>query len=207
MSLPLLCGTTLETIPAEVPYLASDPARVAAWRARLAVHPGFKVGICWQGNPQHKRDRLRSVPLASFAPLAAVPGVCLIALQRGPGLEQIANPSAPLNVLELPGRSENPAESWLDTAALIQALDLVVSIDTAVVHLAGALGAPAWVALPFIPDWRWLLSREDSPWYPTLRLFRQRKPGDWPEVFQRIAVALPGHIARRSYGNKIVKPS
>jgi tetratricopeptide (TPR) repeat protein len=186
-SLPLLCKTTLETIPAEVPYLAIDLARVASWRARLADIPGFKVGICWQGNPKFKRDCIRSVPLASFAPLAAVPGVCLIALQRGPGLEQISQQSESQTIVDLPGRSDDPAEGWVDTAALIQALDLVVSVDTAVVHLAGALGAPAWVALPFMPDWRWLLNREDSPWYPTLRLFRQRAPGDWAEVFQRIA--------------------
>jgi Flp pilus assembly protein TadD len=195
LSLPWLSGTTMETIPAEVPYFAADPARAEIWRTRLAAIPGFKVGICWQGNPQFKRDRLRSVPLASFAPLAAVPGVCLVALQRGQGLEQIAQQSQKLSIVNFPGRSEDPADSWLDTAALIQALDLIISTDTAVVHLAGALGAPTWVALSFIPDWRWLLNREDSPWYPTLRLFRQRKPGDWPEVFQRIATALHQLVA------------
>jgi hypothetical protein len=167
---------------------------VANWRSRLAAVPDFKVGICWQGHPNHKNDRRRSVPLACFAPLAAVSGVSLVALQRGFGLEQIAQQSDNLKIIELPGRSEDPAESWLDTAALIQALDLVISIDTAVVHLAGALGAPVWVALPFMPDWRWLLHREDSPWYPTLRLFRQRQPGDWAEVFQRIALELNNRV-------------
>jgi Tfp pilus assembly protein PilF len=195
LSLPLLCRTTLETIPAAVPYLAVDPARVDSWRARLADIPGFKVGICWQGNPNLKRDRLRSVPLASFAPLAAVPGVCLVALQRGPGLEQIAQQSETLRIVDLPGRLADSVEGWLDTAALIQALDLVIGVDTAVVHLAGALAAPVWVAVPFMPDWRWLLNRDDSPWYPTLRLFRQRSPGDWPEVFQRIAAALHHLVA------------
>jgi Tfp pilus assembly protein PilF len=198
LSLPMLCRTALETIPAKVPYLAVDPGRVQSWRARLATYVGFKVGICWQGNPKLRWDRLRSAPLDSFAPLAAVPGVCLIALQRGPGVEQIAQLSEALNIVDLPGRSDDPAESWLDTAALIQVLDLVVSVDTAVVHLAGALGAPVWVALPFMPDWRWLLNRDDSPWYPTLRLFRQRKPGDWPEVFQRIGLALLQLVASRS---------
>jgi Flp pilus assembly protein TadD len=197
LSLPLLCKTTLETIPAEVPYLAVDPARIHAWRARLADLPGFKVGICWQGNPKLKRDRLRSVSLASFAPLAEVPGVCLIALQRGPGLEQIEQQTGGLRVVDLPGRSEDPAEGWLDSAALIQALDLVISVDTAVAHLAGALAAPAWVVLPFVPDWRWLINREDSPWYPTLRLFRQRKQGDWPQVFQHMAAALQQRVATR----------
>ena len=197
LSLPMLCKTTLETIPAEVPYVAVDPARVNSLRAHLAVIPGFKVGICWQGSPTFKRDRFRSVPLASFAPLAEVPGVCLVALQRGPGLEQIAQQRESLNIVNLPGRTADSAEGWLDTAALIQALDLVVSVDTAVVHLAGALAAPVWVALPYMPDWRWLLDQEDSPWYPTLRLFRQRKPGDWPEVFQRIGVALQNLVATR----------
>ena len=203
LSLPMLCKTTLESIPAEVPYLVPDLARVDSWRARLAVFPGFKVGICWQGNPKFKGDRLRSVPLASFDPLAAVPGVCLLALQRGPGLEQIAQQRESLNIVDLPGRPEDSAEGWLDTAALIQALDLVVSVDTAVVHLAGALAAPVWVALPFMPDWRWLLNREDSLWYPTLRLFRQRRPGDWPEVFQRIGVALKNLIATRGTANRV----
>jgi Tfp pilus assembly protein PilF len=197
LSLPLLCRTTLETIPAEVPYLAADPARVAAWRARLADLPDFKVGICWQGNPQYKGDRLRSVPLATFGPLAAVPRVCVVALQRGAGLEQIAHQSPALRVVDLPGRAENPAKGWLDTAALIHALDLVISVDTAVAHLAGALAAPVWVALSNVPEWRWLLDRDDSPWYPTMRLFRQRQPGAWAEVFQRMAVALHHLVATR----------
>jgi hypothetical protein len=122
--------------------------------------------------------------------MAEVPGVCLIALQRGRGLEQLAEHGGRLKILDLPGRSEDPAEGWLDTAALIQALDLVIITDNGVVHLAGALGARTWTALRFMPDWRWLLHREDSPWYPTMRLFRQQKPGDWAEVFQRIAAAL-----------------
>jgi tetratricopeptide (TPR) repeat protein len=205
LSLPMLCGTTLETIPTGVPYLATDTARIDYWRARLAVIPGFKVGICWQGDPRFRRDRLRSVPLAYFAPLAAVPGVCLVALQRGQGLEQITQGGEHPRVVDLPGRSEDRAEGWLDTAALIQALDLVISVDTAVVHLAGALGAPVWIALPFQPDWRWLLNREDSPWYPTMRLFRQRKPGDWADVFQRIDEALHQLVATQKTGNLLPK--
>jgi tetratricopeptide (TPR) repeat protein len=202
LSLPMLCRTTLETIPAEVPYLAVDAARVQTWRTLLAALPGFKVGICWQGSPKLKRDRLRSVPLAVFGPLAKVPGVCLFALQRGPGLEQIGQQRKHLSIVDLPGRSEDPAESWLDTAAMIQALDLVISVDTAVVHLAGALGAPVWVALPFMPDWRWLVDWEDSPWYPSMRLFHQQRPGDWPEAFQRIAMALHDLVATREAAAK-----
>jgi hypothetical protein len=190
LSLPMLCGTTLETIPAGVPYLAADRARVDHWRACLAAIPGFKVGICWQGNPMFKNDRQRSVSLAQFAPLAELSGVHLVALQRGAGREQIAQHGQHLRIVDLPGRSEDPAEGWLDTAALIKAVDLVISTDNGVVHLAGALGAPIWVALHFVPDWRWFVNREDSPWYPTMRLFRQRRPGDWTDVFQRLALEL-----------------
>jgi tetratricopeptide (TPR) repeat protein len=195
LSLPLLFGTTLETIPAPVPYLAVDPARVEHWRARLAAIPGFKVGICWQGNPSQENDWRRSVPLVQFAPLAAIPGVCLVALQRGAGLEQMGRAAEQLSIVDLPGRSEDPAEGWLDTAALIQALDLVISIESAVAHLAGAMAAPVWVPLAFMPAWRWLLDREDSPWYPTMRLFRQPQAGNWTAVFERVAEELRKKVA------------
>jgi tetratricopeptide (TPR) repeat protein len=192
MSLPLLFGTTLETIPAEVPYLAADIDRAGHWRARLAELPGFKVGICWQGRTQHKRDPLRSVPLAWFRPLAAMPDVCLIVLQRGAGLEQLAHEGEHPRIVNL------PAEGWFETAALIHGLDLVISVDTAVAHLAGALGVPTWLALSTIPDWRWLLNREDSPWYPTMRLFRQRQFGDWADVFRRLAVEMRSLLDARA---------
>ena len=124
----------------------------------------FKVGIAWQGNAEHKRDRRRSVPLRAFAPLAAVPGVRLVSLQAGPGREQLFDHADRLTVLDL----ADQLEDFADTAALMSNLDLVITVDTAVAHLAGALGMPVWVALPLVPDWRWLLEREDSPWYPSM---------------------------------------
>jgi tetratricopeptide (TPR) repeat protein len=190
LSLPGLCGTTLPTIPATVPYLVAAQDRVARWRQHLAAVPGFKVGICWQGSPRHQDDRRRSVPLSQFQPLAEVPGIRLVPLQRGPGEEQWAACARRWPVVELPGLAQGPSEAWVETAALIAALDLVVTVDTAVAHLAGALGRPVWVPLQFSPDWRWLLQRIDSPWYPTMRLFRQSREGDWAGVFARIAAEL-----------------
>jgi hypothetical protein len=190
MSLPGLFGTTLATVPAEVPYLTADPALVQTWRQRLAPVAGFKVGIAWQGNPHHPWDRWRSVPLAAFAPLAAVPGVRLLSLQHGPGTGQLTALRGRFPVVEL-GAGLGAAPGVLaEVAALMASLDLVVSVDTATAHLAGALGVPVWVALPALVDWRWLLGRDDSPWYPTMRLFRQRALGEWEPVFERLAAAL-----------------
>jgi tetratricopeptide (TPR) repeat protein len=190
LSLPGTLGTTLGTIPARVPYLHADPRRRHRWQQELQGASAFNVGIAWQGNPQHPHDRIRSVPLEQFAPLAQVTGVRLVRLQRGPGSDQLSQLNGGWAVLD-PGKwPEDPAEAWEETAALMSALDLVVTVDTALAHLAGAMAVPVWIALPRIPDWRWLLNREDSPWYPTMRLFRQECPGDWYEVFARIAEAL-----------------
>ena len=168
LSLPALLETTLTTIPALVPYLWSQDDLVERWRSELSALDGFRVGIAWQGNPEHKKDRFRSVPLRAFAPLAAVNGIRLISLQKGPGTEQLSSPlSGDWNLFDAGSRLKD----WADTAGLLKNLDLVVTVDTAVAHLAGALGMPIWLALPFAPDWRWLLNREDSPWYPTMRLF------------------------------------
>jgi tetratricopeptide (TPR) repeat protein len=190
LSLPGLFGTTLATIPAEVPYLVAERARVSRWRDRLATVAGFKVGICWQGNPGHQNDRWRSVPLAQFGPLAEVPGLRLVSLQKGPGREQWTTRAAQWPVVDLPDQEEEPSEGWMETAALMCALDLVITVDTAIAHLAGALAVPVWVALPFIPDWRWLLGRENSLWYPTMRLFRQTRHDHWADVFERMAAEL-----------------
>ncbi|HVS40370.1 MAG TPA: hypothetical protein VMS17_32735, partial [Gemmataceae bacterium] len=189
LSLPALLGTTLSNIPNEVPYLHADPALVEHWRRQLAIVPGFKVGVAWQGSIRHAWDRHRSVPLSSFAPLAAVPGVRLISLQKGPGSEQAQGP-LPFPIADFGDLVDRTGGAFMDTAAILPHLDLVISVDTAVAHLAGALGAPVWLALHHTPDWRWLLNRSDSPWYPSARLFRQPAPGEWAPVFREIAKAL-----------------
>lgn len=196
LSLPARLGTTVETIPAPVPYLRADPVHVTRWAERLAEGDGFRVGLVWQGNPDPKVDRGRSLPLAALAPLGAVPGVRLIALQKGPGSEQIEEVASLFRV-ETPGPAfdEGP-DAFVDTAAVLMNLDLVVTTDTAVAHLAGALGRPVWLLLKAQPEWRWLSDRNDTPWYPTMRLFRQR-PGDrsdganpWFPVVARLAAEL-----------------
>jgi tetratricopeptide (TPR) repeat protein len=189
LSLPHVFGTRLETIPADVPYLAAEATRVERWRAKLAEHRGLKVGIAWQGRKQFRGDRLRSVPLAHFAPLAAIDGVQLVSLQVGHGIEQLAQ-LAPTPIVDLSFELAHDAGVFQETAAILCSLDLVITSDTAVAHLAGALAVPVWVALGFAPDWRWLFDREDCPWYPTMRLFRQSQAGDWTGVFRRIADEL-----------------
>ncbi len=198
MTLPRLFGTTLQSIPAEIPYVSAEPERIAYWRSKLASVTGLKVGIVWRGSAAHRNDRNRSVALTEFARLAELNGVQLISLQRGPGRGELQSLAAQHSILsfdEPPADAEMP---FLETAAIIMALDLIVSVDTAPVHLAGALGVPVWCALPFMPDWRWLLRRDDSPWYPTMRLFRQDRRGDWRGVFERMAEALKLHQAARA---------
>jgi hypothetical protein len=196
MSLPLLCGTTsLAKVPAPIPYVFVDEERVQSWRQRLAGLTGFKIGIVWQGNPHHPVDRHRSVPLARFAPLAAVRGIRLISLQKE-GTEQLRAVAGRFVVSELDGTWDPPHEAFLDSAAIMKGLDLVVTVDTAIAHIAGALGVPVWVPLSEVSDWRWLREREDTPWYPTLRLFRQKRLGDWEPVFERMARELDKLVPR-----------
>ena len=177
-SLPLAFGTTLEAIPAAVPYLGADPQRIAHWRERLG-RGGFKVGIAWQGS-RNRIDIGRSAPLAMYSRLATVPGVRLISLQQDEGVEPPGSSGPPLE--RLAGLDEGP-QAFLDSAAVMVHLDVVITSDTALAHLAGALGRPIWVALKYVPDWRWLQGRADSPWYPGMRLFRQHAPGEWQGVF------------------------
>jgi ADP-heptose:LPS heptosyltransferase len=190
LSLPHLLGTTLATIPAQVPYLYAGEERVQRWAEELRPLEGFKVGICWQGNRHHQWDHFRSFPVEHFAALAAVPGVRLVSLQKGPGAEQLRKLGGSFPVVELDSEKDASAAAFMDTAAIMKNLDLVVTVDTSIAHLAGGLGVPVWVALSAVSDWRWLLQREDSPWYPTLRLFRQRALGDWDGVFGRMAAEL-----------------
>jgi hypothetical protein len=188
LSLPGLLGIEEATIPQTVPYISPDPARVARWGEQLKGVPGLKVGLCWQGSPTLKTDSLRSIPLAQFAPLAAVPGVTLFSLQKGAGVEQIAALRGRVPVHELPGLDTDGA--FVDTAAVLQHLDLVITIDTAIAHVAGALARPVWMLLSTGSDWRWLTGRRDTPWYPTMRLFRQKVLGDWSTVFAEVVEEL-----------------
>jgi tetratricopeptide (TPR) repeat protein len=189
LSLPGRMGTTAETIPARVPYLTAEAKLVVQWHERLI--PGdFRIGIVWQGNPSGAIDRGRSAPLASFAPLTRLPGVRLISLQKHHGLEQLDRLPAGMTVESLGPDFDSGADAFVDAAAVIMNLDLVVSTDTAIAHLAGALGRPVWVALKAVPHWTWMMDRNDSPWYPSARLFRQTSDGDWRDVFERMAAKL-----------------
>src|SRR5262249_44424534 len=190
MSLPGIFGTVLDTIPAGGPYLRAAPERVEHWRRQLAATRGVKIGIVWQGSPGYRWDRQRSLPLRTFEHLARVPGVHLFSLQRGQGVDQLASIGDRFAVTDLGNKLEEASQAFVERAAVIANLDLVISCDTAIAHLAGALGAPVWVAHSIGSDWRWLTDREDSPWYPTMRLFRQTRAGDWDEVLERMAVAL-----------------
>jgi tetratricopeptide (TPR) repeat protein len=184
MSLPGLLKTTVATIPATVPYIFPDPTLVEKWRDEWAATKGLKVGLAWQGNPTQADDRFRSIPLREFAPLEKVDGIQWFSLQKEFGREQLA--TAPIAITDLSARLED----FADTAAVLMNLDLFITSDSAIAHLAGALGVRVWLALQFSPDCRWFLDREDCPWYPTMRLFRQNKRGDWQGVFERIAGAL-----------------
>jgi tetratricopeptide (TPR) repeat protein len=187
MSLAHHLKTTLATIPAKVPYLVADGALVEFWREKLCVDGKVQIGVAWQGNPDNPRDHQRSFRLRQLEPLASLHGVRLYSLQKGRGSEQLADVEGRFGVTPLGGRLRD----FMDTAAVMQNLDLVISPDTSLAHLAGALGVQVWVALPFAADWRWLTKREDSPWYPTMRLFRQQRWGDWDDVFVRMADQLP----------------
>ena len=192
LSLPAILRSTLATVPAAIPYLAADPALVEHWKAELSGYPEFKIGIVWQGNPRFAlpecriADQKRSFPLARFEPVARVPGVRLFSLQKGFGTEQLTEWQPRLGIVPLGDRLND----FADTAAVMMNLDLIISADSSPIHLAGALGRPVWVPLPSSGCWRWLVQREDSPWYPTMRLFRQSRAGEWSKVFDRMAQAL-----------------
>jgi hypothetical protein len=190
LSLPRIFGTEVDSVPNEVPYLAADQRLIDKWRNRLHADQGFKIGIHWQGNPVYRYDRYRSIPLGEFAPLAQVPGVVLYGLQKTDGRDQLSAVDAKFSMRDLGPELDNDSDAFMDTAAVMTSLDLVISSDTSLAHLAGGLGVRVWVALGIASEWRWLLDREDSPWYPTMRLFRQPSPGDWSGVFERMAVEL-----------------
>ncbi len=185
LNLPLAFSTDLNSIPAQTPYLRPDPKLADRWKLKIdARPPRLKVGLVWAGGSGHKLNRLRSIALPRLAPLADVSGVQFFSLQKGPAAGQPRPPG--LNMFDWTGELHD----FADTAGLLANLDLVITVDTAVAHLAGAMGIRTWVLLPVVPDWRWMLNREDSPWYPTLRLFRQKSRGDWAGVIQAVAQAL-----------------
>ena len=186
MSLPLAFGTVLATIPAAVPYLAADPVRMAAWAARLGPRTGLRVGIACSGCPEHPDDALRSIPAAGLLPLLRLPAVDFVLVQKD---LRSADAAALMGVPEVALHGLAVAD-FADTAALLATLDLVVSVDTSVAHLAAAMALPTWVLLQKSSDFRWLRDRADSPWYPTVRLFRQGQDGDWAPVVAQVVQAL-----------------
>jgi len=185
LSLPLLLGTRLETIPAPVPYLQPDPQRLRSWHARLPAHTGrIRVGLAVAGNPEHLNDGARSAPLAALVPLAARADVFLLQKEIRDADRVV------LDAMPAMRWMGGELQDFADTAALAQQLDLIISVDTSLAHVAGALGKPGWLLLPRIPDWRWMMETDLSPWYPTLRLFRQQVDGDWAGVVRRVLAAL-----------------
>jgi tetratricopeptide (TPR) repeat protein len=187
LSLPRVFGTTLKNIPVEIPYITADPLLNRKWENRVQREGiRLRAGLVWTGRTKAKRERGRSCSLDLFSALARFDEVTFYSLQKGEGAEQAKTPPKDMKLIDY----TEEIHDFSDTAAFIENLDLVISIDTAVSHLAGALGKPVWTLLPFVPDWRWMLNRDDSPWYPTMRLFRQPSPGDWEAVVKNIAWEL-----------------
>jgi len=188
LSLPLAFKTDLNSIPSEKSYLEAEAERVAYWKDRIKGD-GLKIGIAWQGSYGTKVDVGRSFDLKLFKNIADLPNVQLISLQKGYGSEQLKNMPQGMQVMDL-GEELDADGAFLDSAAVIINLDLVISSDTALAHLAGALGIKTWVALKYVPDWRWMLDRQDSPWYPSLKLYRQEKMDDWSTVFDQMQMDI-----------------
>ena len=187
LSLPMLFNTTLETIPANIPYIAADPRLVQKWKAKVSCDDSrLKIGLVWAGKPTYQRVRYRSYTLASFAPLAHLENATFFSLQKGSASEQAKHPPEGLRLIDY----TREINDFADTAALVANLDLIIAVETSVAHLAGAMGKPVWALIPFIPDWRWLLNRSDSPWYPTMKLFRQRSYGEKESVIHQILEEL-----------------
>ncbi len=200
LSLARIFRTELQSVPCNVPYIVAEAGRVARWRDSLAGLQGMKVGIAWKGRQivwQGSGQDPRSIPLRTFGRVASLPGVQLLSLQKGDGSEQVAELAGQFDLVDLGPSLDNQGGAFLDTAAVMMNLDLVITSDTSIAHLAGALGVPVWVALCTTADWRWLLDRVDSPWYPTMRLFRQTRLGQWEDVFERIAKELDRLLVSR----------
>jgi len=190
MSLPLAFQTDLKSVPATIPYLKPDRKKSAKWKQRVIADSAIRgdqlrrIGLVWAGSTKHKKDQARSLKLSDFAPLANIPGTIFFSLQKGEAAKQTPPPE-----MNLHDYTEELTD-FADTAALLDQLDLIITVDTSVAHLAGAMGKPVWILTSFAPDWRWLRNREDSPWYPTMRIFRQAKRDDWTAVIEQVAKAL-----------------
>jgi hypothetical protein len=185
MSLPMAMNLQPTDLPGKIPYLSADPARVEHWRKRLAPLPGPRVALFWSGRPTHFNDAARSMSLEDLAPLA-MPGITFLSMQKGDKAVQAHRPPPGMHIVPIGDETKD----FEDTAAVLSLADLLISVDSSPVHLAGALGRPVWVMLSFVHDWRWLLDRRDSPWYPTARLFRQQQPHDWRSVVAEMAGEL-----------------
>jgi Flp pilus assembly protein TadD len=200
MSLPYRFNTDLASIPNQVPYLSAEAPLIGSWKERIGEQ-GFKVGIAWHGNPKTLDER-KFIPLAEFARLAAIPGVRLISLQYRDGLDQLARLPGDIAIETLGDDFNRGPDGFVDTAAVMSNLDLVITCDTSIAHLAGALARPTWIGLKQVPDWRWMLERVDSPWYPTVRLFRQPQAGAWAPVFARMGQALRSMVRAAAGGER-----
>lgn len=190
MTLPMALGLKMADLPGKIPYLSVDPARLEKWQHRLKDVPRPLVGLVWAGRPTHLNDANRSLSFGQLAPLADA-GVTFVSVQKGDRAVDAQKTPKGMKLLNL----SDEIDDFEDTAAILQVLDLLISVDSSPVHLAGALGCPAWVMLPFVPDWRWLLNRDDTPWYPSVRLFRQPSIGDWQSVMIHIRTALAEKFA------------
>lgn len=184
MRIPAALAHTPREFPVDVPYLTADAVLVEQWKQRLAAYRGRKIGIHWRASPTHRTGHLRSIPIAEFGRLASLPDVQLFSLQKGPGAEEVKTLA---DVIDLGMELDETTGAFVETAAVLKNLDLLITCDTAIAHVAGALGVPVWLALCHLPDWRWGLTGETTVWYPTMRLFRQSTPGDWSSVIQWIA--------------------
>jgi Flp pilus assembly protein TadD len=191
LSLPFAFATDFDTIPAGIPYVYADPSLVEAWRQRLRGN-SFRIGLAWAGNPNYPHELWRSIPLQQLALLTSIEGTTFYSLQLGPPARQVLELGPRVRIVDLQAEQKD----FADTAAIVADLDLVISIDTAVAHLAGAMGKPVWILLNNSPDWRWMLEREDSPWYPTARLFRQSTFGNWQDVVAQVDRQLRQLVAK-----------
>lgn len=200
VSLPYYFKTRLDNVPHEIPYLYADAEREAYWREKLAHDTNFKIGICWQGNSEYSTAFLRaavkskSAPAALFEPLTHIPGVSVYSLQRVTGVDQLASISASMKLITFDDEFDNTHGRFMDTAAVMKNLDMVITIDTSICHLAAGLGVTVWNLLPTPADWRWMLDTNETPWYPNMRLFRQPHVGDWQGLMHTVVLALKEHL-------------